>query len=289
MLKKVCFSPKVDSVSTHSAAEISANPELVARMTKLANGIKTIAPKSDDFLYFSIIFLKAAESSTLDDSGKIKKTASGEDAWGFFDENWKWHGNVQPHRNNNKDIFPESELKIAAKKWIGMPLCRDHESSSVDGIRGIILDAHYDEKFKQVIGLCALDKVNYPDLARKVETGLVRYGSMGTAVETSICTECGNRAKTQKDYCEHINNKIAHGEINVGLKPIEYSLVVQPAEPGAVLLRCIASLQDYRKEFANYGVDDVDEMLGKLSVAQAQHLEGIMKTACGRGWLLSIR
>jgi hypothetical protein len=281
MFKKVCFSPESDAVSTHTSAEISANPKLVERMTKLARGIKTIAPRSDDFLYFSIIFLKAAESATLDDAGLIKKTSGGDNAWGFFDENWKWHGNVKPHRNNNNDIFPESELKTAAKKWIGMPLCRDHESSSVDGIRGIILDAHYDEKFKQIIGLCALDKINYPDLARKVETGLVRYGSMGTAVETSICSDCGNRAQTQKEYCEHVNNRLAHGEINVGLKPIEYSLVVQPAEPGAVLLKCIASLQDYRHELSNYGVDNVDEMLGKLSSGQAQHLEGIMKTACG--------
>ena len=281
MFKKICFSPKSKAVSTHDTKEVLANPKLVERMTKLANGIKTIAPRSDDFLYFSIIFLKSAESAILDDSGNIKKLASGEDAWGFFDENWKWHGNVKPHRNNNRDIFPESELKTAAKKWIGMPLCRDHESSSVDGIRGIILDAHYDEKFKQVVGLCALDKVNYPDLARKVETGLVRYGSMGTAVETSICSECGNKAQTQKEYCEHVNGKVAHGEINVGLKPIEYSLVVQPAEPGAVLLRCIASLQDYSSEFISYGVDDVDNMLGKLSLGQAQHLEGIMKTACG--------
>ena len=281
MFKKVCFSPESASVSQHSHDEISANPKLVERMTKLANGIKAIAPRSDDFLYFSIIFLKSAESAILDEGGNIKKTSSGENAWGFFDENWKWHGNVKPHRNNNKDIFPESELKVAAKKWIGMPLCRDHESSSVDGIRGIILDAHYDEKFKQVVGLCALDKVNYPDLARKVETGLVRYGSMGTAVETSICTECGNRAKTQNEYCEHINNRVAHGEVNVGLKPIEYSLVVQPAEPGAVLLRCIASLKEYKGELKGYGVGDVDAMLGKLSVNQAQHLEGILKTACG--------
>ena len=182
---------------------------------------------------------------------------------------------------HNCDIFPESELKVAAKKWIGMPLCRDHESSSVDGIRGIILDAHYDEKFKQVVGLCALDKKNYPDLARKVETGLVRYGSMGTAVETSVCSECGNKAATQKEYCQHVLTRTAHGEINVGLKPIEYSLVVQPAEPGAILLKCLASLDNYRKEFISYGVDDVDSMLGRLSEKQAQHLDTIMKNACG--------
>ena len=279
MFKKVCFSPD-SNVKTHSNEEIKANPEIVERFTKLANNLKSIAPKSDDFLYFSIIFLKAAESALLDENGKIKKVGS-EDAWGFFDENWNWHGNVKPHRNNNKDIFPEAQLKIATPLWIGKPLCRDHESSSVDGIRGIILDTYYDEKYKQVVGLCALDKVNYPSLAAKVQSGLVRYGSMGTAVETSICTECYNRATNQNEYCQHILTRTAHGEINVGLKPIEYSLVVQPAEPGAVLLKCIASLNEYKQEFINYGVENVPEMLGRLSEKQAQHLDGIMKTACG--------
>lgn len=182
---------------------------------------------------------------------------------------------------HNCDIFPESELKKATAEWIGKPLCRDHESSSVDGIRGIILDTHYDEKFKQVVGLCALDKVNYPDLARKVETGMVRYGSMGTAVETSICSDCQNKATNQNEYCKCISSRAAHGEVNVGLKPIEYSLVVQPAEPGAILLKCIASLKEYKRDFTNYGVDNVSEMLGRLSLKQAEHLDGIMKTACG--------
>jgi len=280
MLKKICYSNE-SKIQTQSADKALASPEIVERLSKLATDVRAIAPKSEDFLYFSIIFLKSAESSYLDDNGGIKKASNGEDAWGFFDENWRWHGNVPPHRNNNRDIFPESELKKATKKWIGMPLCRDHESSSVDGIRGIILDAHYDDKFKQVVGLCALDKVNYPDLARKVETGLVRYGSMGTAVEVSICSECGNKASTQKEYCPHVMNKTAHGEINVGLKPIEYSLVVQPAEPGAILLKCLASLEEYRTEFINYGVDNVDEMMGRISEKQASHLETIMKTACG--------
>jgi hypothetical protein len=134
---------------------------------------------------------------------------------------------------------------------------------------------------KQVVGLCALDRVNYGDLARKVETGVVRYGSMGTAVETSVCSDCQNFAKTASEYCNHVKSRTAWGEVNVGLKPIEYSLVVQPAEPGAVLLRCIASLQDYKKEFSNYGVQNFDEMLGKLSLDQAQHLNTIVKTACG--------
>lgn len=278
MFKKQGYSSS--PITQLSKEAVLADPIIVDRMTKLASEIKAIAPKSDDFLYFSIIFLKSAESSLLNEDGSIKKVGN-ERAWGYFDEKWKWHGNVKPHKNNNGDIFPEIELKKAASKWVGMPLCRDHESSSVDGIRGIILDTHYDDRMKQVVGLCALDRINYADLARKVETGIVRYGSMGTAVELSVCSECQNFAKTANEYCNHVKGRTAWGEINVGLKPIEYSLVVQPAEPGAVLLRCIASLQDYKKEFVNYGVENFDEMLGMLSLSQAQHLNTIVKTACG--------
>jgi len=278
MFKKIGYSPS--PITKLSKDAVLADPVIVERMTKLAHEIKSLAAKSDDFLYFSIIFLKSAESSLLDEAGNLKKVGN-DRAWGYFDEGWKWHGNVKPHKNNNGDIFPEIELKKAASKWIGMPLCKDHESSSVDGIRGIILDTYYDDKMKQVVGLCALDRVNYGDLARKVETGVVRYGSMGTAVETSVCSDCQNFAKTASEYCNHVKSRTAWGEVNVGLKPIEYSLVVQPAEPGAVLLRCIASLQDYKKEFSNYGVQNFDEMLGKLSLDQAQHLSTIVKTACG--------
>ena len=272
----------VNQIETLSDAQVEqlVDEKVLNRMTKLAKEIRSISPRSDDFVYFSIIFLRAAEASTLDENGGVKKVGT-ENAWGYFDENWKWHGNVLPHRNNNSDIFPESELKKAASKWIGLPLCRDHESSSVDGVRGIILDTYYDEKFKQVVGLCALDKVNYPDLARKVQTGVIRYGSMGTAVENSICSECQNIARTPQEYCHHVTGRTAHGEVNVGLRPIEYSLVVTPAEPGAVLLKCIASLKSYSKEFNNYGIGNVDEMIGKLNEKQAVHLDTIMKTACG--------
>lgn len=265
-----------------NSAEVQAelaSPHIIQQLEKFANTIRAIAPKSDDFLYFSIIFLKAAEAALIDDYGETKKIAFNEKAWGYFDDNWKWHGNVKPHKNQNGDIFPERELKIAFRDWIGKPLCVDHKSDSVDGIRGIILDTYYDEKLKQVIGLCALDKVNYPDLARNVKTGVVRYGSMGTAVNLSICTECSKKAATPKEYCPCILNKKAWGEINVGLKPIEYSLVVQPAEPGAKLLRCIASIGKHDKELQAIGVN-CDNLVKNLNAQQADDLDLLLNSVC---------
>jgi hypothetical protein len=267
-------------LSTQETSNLLASPHIAERLEKHARTVQSLAPKSDDFLYFSIIFLKAAEASLINDSGEQKSVGS-EKAWGYWDAKHKWHGNVKPHRNNNGDIFPESELKVAARAWIGMPLCVDHKSDSVDGIRGIILDTHYDEKLKQVVGLCALDRVNYPDLARKVSTGVVRFGSMGTAVETSVCTECQNPAKTARDYCQHIMMRSAWGEINLGLKPIEYSLVVQPAEPGAKLLRCFASIKNFEPELKSYGLNDVGEFVKALDEPQADSLDRLLTSVCG--------
>jgi hypothetical protein len=269
----------VNRLNESSVKDSLASPEILSRLEKFANTVRNIAPKSDDFLYFTIIFLKAAEASLIDDFGNQKKVGH-EKAWGYFDEQWRWKGNTKPHKNNNGDIFPEVELKKAARSWIGLPLCVDHKSDSVDGVRGIILDTYYDEKLKQIVGLCALDKINYPDLARKVETGVVRFGSMGTAVGTSICTECGKPATTPQEYCQHIIKREAWGEINVGLKPIEYSLVVQPAEPGARLLRCIASIKRHKNELDLCGIN-VDLLSNKLTESQADDLDILLSSVCG--------
>lgn len=145
---------------------------------------------------------------------------------------------------HNCDIFPEAELKKAYRKWVGKPLCKDHQSSSVDGMRGLILDTYWDDKYKRIIALCAIDKINYPDLARKVSTGYANSVSMGTAVGKSICFECGNVAKTERDYCHHVKTRTAYGEINTELQPIELSLVVNGADSKAKVLEVLAATQN---------------------------------------------
>lgn len=226
------------------------------RFVKFANKLKKVAPKANDFLYFSAVMLHSGEASLLDDNGEIKKDAKGNPVsaeWKIDEKkgSWKWvcsDENIKPYKNNNGDIFPELELKKAYKKWIGRPLCKDHQSSSVDGVRGIVVDTYYDEKFKRVIGLFALDKVNYPDLARKVESGYLTDVSMGTAVGTSVCYNCGNPAKIESDYCNCVRNRTTYGEINIDLSPIELSLVVTGADPKAKLRHVIASLNNYTEE-----------------------------------------
>lgn len=225
---------------------IATDPEIIERFKKYADNLKQIAPKAKDFLYFTAVMMHAAEASILDENGEIKKDSSGNPltvSWEKKGDSIRWacsDPSVRPYKNSNADIFPESELLSAHKKWIGRPLCLDHKSSSVDFVRGLIVDTFYDKKHKRVIALCALDKVNYPDLARKVSTGYSNNVSMGTAVGRAICTDCGRVARVEADFCDHMRNKSCYGEINCDLNPIELSIVVNGADPKAKIKHIIA-------------------------------------------------
>src|SRR5208283_3145194 len=225
--------------------EVSA--ECLEEFSKFASDLKKIAPKAEDFLYFSAVMMHAAEAASLNDDGTPKLTLKGEAVkvgWDKSNSTWKWTSNdpnIRPYKNSNGDIFPEEELTKAYKKWKHKPLCIDHKSSSVDHVRGFIVDTYYDRALKRVIALCALDKASYPELARKVSTGVSNCVSMGTAVGRAICYDCGRVARTEADFCKHMQNKSCYGEINIDLNPIELSIVVNGADPRANIKNIIAA------------------------------------------------
>lgn len=238
-----------NSVQDNNSVIPIVDSQVLSNFAKFAANLKKIAPKAEDFLYFSAVMMHAAEASILNEDGTPKLTAKGEVVTANWDKSggsWRWKSNdpsIKPYKNSNGDIFPEEELVRAYKKWIHKPLCIDHKSSSVDHVRGFIVDTVYDRQLKRVIALCALDKQNYPDLARKVATGYSSSVSMGTAVGRAICSDCGTVAKTEADFCKCMRNKTCYGEINIDLSPIELSIVVNGADPKAHIKHIIAAAQ----------------------------------------------
>lgn len=245
------------------------------RMRKFAQTLKVIAPQASDFLYFTCVMMHAAEAALLDDKGEIRKHSDGKPVTATWEkvgkEGLKWvcsDKSIKPVKNKNSDIFSEHELYTegAYKKWVGRPLCIDHKSNSPDHFRGVIVDTYYDTKKKRVIALCALDRKLYPDLARKVSTGVSTDVSMGTAVGKAICYDCGKVARVESDFCEHMRNKTTYGEINCELSPIELSIVVNGADPKAKIKTIIAKdLSDVNKA-AQTLQDYLDK---KISVASS--------------------
>lgn len=275
----------VNDIPAHEAL---ADVEVTNRFVKLAESIKKLAPRSEDFLYFTAIMMHGAEAALIDPkTGETKKDKGGNTITGGFDDNWKWScsdPSIDPYSNQNGDIFPSIELKKAYSKWRGRPLCINHQSSDVEGVRGIIIDTHWDEKYKRVVALCALDKKSYPDLAHKVKTGYANCVSMGTAVGRALCTVCQKSAVTERDYCDCIRsrkgqriNGIRVGEVNLDLNPIELSLVVTPADQQAKVLKIIASMNNYvdqRKslleEKEQVGVEKLAQLDDSIKSVQTQ-------------------
>jgi len=264
-----------DVQTQESVLSVLSDQEITEKFQKFAGELKRIAPKANDFLYFSAVMMHAAEASTVNPDGTPKKLSDGtivKASWNKEGGTWKWESNdpsLKPYKNSNGDIFPEEELIKAHKKWIGKPLCVDHKSSSVDAIRGVILDTYYDRSLKRVVALCALDKITYPDLAKKVAAGYATCVSMGTAVGRAICSDCGQVARSEADFCNHMRTKSCYGEINVDLNPIELSIVVNGADPKAKIRTILAAannLNKYieRKESEFVSLADNDENVSKL-------------------------
>lgn len=256
--------------------------DIEERFSKVAQELRTIAPKAKDFLYFSAVMMHAAEAALYNDDGTIKKDAKGNlvtSEWVVTGDSWKWKcsdPNIKPYKNNNSDIFPSSELIKAHKEWVGKPLCLDHKSTSVDMIRGVIVDTYYDWKKHRVIALCALDKVTYPDLARKVTSKYAACVSMGTAVGRAICFDCGNVARVEAEFCEHMRRKSCYGEINVDLKPLELSIVVNGADPKAKIRYVVASAAESLENYINKKEREISK-LGLHEMVDPEQISSIQK------------
>lgn len=252
---------KIGETTTIRSSDIKSTDEVLTTLNtsaidqfaKTAKELRRIAPKAKDFLYFETVMMHSAEANLVDEKGNIKKDANGKDVESRWDIDkktggWKWvcsDKNIKPYANSNGDIFPESELKLAYKKWVGRPLCVDHKSSSVDHVRGVIVDTYYDDKLKRIIALCAADRIGYPDLCRKIETGVSNQTSMGVGCAEAHCgmDGCHKVARTEKDFCEHMKNKTGCGEINIGLSPIEISVVNQAADKKAIIYSILKSAE----------------------------------------------
>src|SRR5271154_5324842 len=75
----------------------SCYPEVTAEaldaFKKMAANLKRVAPKAEDFLYFSAVMMHAAEASALNDDGTPRLNLKGETVqvgWDKSGNTWKW-------------------------------------------------------------------------------------------------------------------------------------------------------------------------------------------------------
>lgn len=145
--------------------------------------------------------------------------------------------------NSNGDYFSEEELlkkteyqgkKVPAyKTFEGVPIYTNHQNDKVEDAKGMVVYAEWDDEEKCVYCVFFVDEDAYPDIARGIRQGYIHDVSMGCVVTEGVCSICGNKATTEKDYCSclkqykgkmHPSGKRAF-EYNYGIKFIELSCV----------------------------------------------------------------
>lgn len=155
--------------------------------------------------------------------------------------------------NNNGDCFPYEELRKSYASFIGKGVYTDHDTDTVDKIKGIILDASFKED--QVHGawvelMLAVDRAN-TDLVRRIEKGQITDVSMGCVVKKGTCSICNNEWLGEVDdagyplgACDHVPyykgtewepEKIVYENCE-GVEFIEISFVTNGADPQALVL-----------------------------------------------------
>lgn len=141
--------------------------------------------------------------------------------------------------NKNHDMFPLDEIKRAYTTFIGRNIFLDHNTKSVRNAVGKIIAAELredEEGHTYVACLFKVDRELHPDIARKIENGIIDSVSMGANVQEAECSKCGQRASREADFCDHMKNMYMYSDvysINHGVEFTELSLVSVPADPTA--------------------------------------------------------
>lgn len=153
--------------------------------------------------------------------------------------------------NRNGFAFPLQELirwnvelgRQAFKGWAGMPMYKEHRSEDHKKALGMVIDTRLRRienfgrgVFWKVMALAAIDRNKDPELAERMEQGLLDTYSMGAMVDYCTCSYCGAVA----GKCSHVpeendtvsfytlNGRLVYKNVH-GVKPYELSVVEDPA------------------------------------------------------------
>lgn len=112
--------------------------------------------------------------------------------------------------NVNGDYFPENALAHPGEDYgyrtfeTTAKVYRHHINKDPKASYGDVPLAVYNPKYHRVELIVAVDNNRGIDIVRMIEDGEYPEWSMGCRVPYDICSVCGNKAPTRKEYCEHL-------------------------------------------------------------------------------------
>jgi hypothetical protein len=199
--------------------------------------------------------------------------------------------------NVNGDFFPADSLRHSGadfghKTFETMAhVYKHHINKDPAKSYGKVLLSVWNERMKRVELIVTLEESKAPDLVEKINNGEYPEVSMGCKVPYDVCSICGNKAKTRKDYCDHLRysmNKIPPGHSKVAYalntlpKFFDISFVLIGADRIAKVMKKVAN-SGSGKSHPLYGVSSA-QVADSVKTASANLVSdedktGITKTA----------
>ena len=154
--------------------------------------------------------------------------------------------------NNNGDAFTEADLKKKHSDFVQKAnvFLQHVNKDPAKGI-GKPVFSWYNDTMHRVELVLRIDKNNLSaaETVRKIVAGEPVFVSMGCTVKYDVCSICGNKAPTRKQYCDHLryNMKkiLQDGRQVYAINPdpmfFDISIVAKPADPTAHTLDKIAA------------------------------------------------
>lgn len=146
---------------------------------------------------------------------------------------------------------------------------RHHQNTDPLKACGDVIKAFWNAQMHRVELLVGVDNAKAPDLAERIADGDYPAVSMGCRIKYDVCTICGHRAPTRKQYCEHLKHGMRQvtktglraGALNPSPRFFDISWVIRPADQTGYMLKKVAEHAYTIRSAAEAGeyLDRVDE------------------------------
>ena len=125
---------------------------------------------------------------------------------------------------------------------------RHHQNKDPLKACGDVIKGFWNPQMHRVELLLGLRNELAPDLAQRIEAGEYPAVSMGCRIKYDVCTICGHKAPTRKQYCDHLKfgmrqvtpGGLRAGALNPSPKFFDISFVVKPADLTGYMMKKVA-------------------------------------------------
>jgi hypothetical protein len=198
------------------------------------------------------------------------------------------NGDGFPSRPVKGKIDPDEVLTKHYQSYDKAHVFEHHVNNDPAKAIGRVKKAFWNPAMRRVELVEDFDNAKAPHLLEKIANGEYGAKSMGCRIKYDVCTNCGNKAKTRADYCDHLKYAMSRVDPNSGIQNaalnpspdfFDSSWVIRPADRTGFMMKKVAKAYPYELKLGGYEfaelVTDLQQKAADLG--KAADIEKIMQ------------